>query len=123
MQGTLDHRGFLLGATSAIRQQIAKGINWLELFRKEISNRNPPLAEGIAGAVGLDGTQVLGLLDQHMQLAALGAAVRLGGHRLDAAAELAQVRGAARQRGATREERRLEALRGMYLRPTTMSPL
>lgn len=44
-----------------------------------------PLAEGITSAVGLDGTQMLGLLDQHMQLATFGAAIRLRGHRLDAA--------------------------------------
>jgi len=37
--------------------------------------KNPPLAEGVAGSIGLDGTQVLGLLDQHMQLAALGSPI------------------------------------------------
>lgn len=50
-----------------------------------------PFAEGIASAVGLDGTQVLGLFDQHMQLATFGAAIRLGSRRLDTSAEFAQV--------------------------------
>lgn len=50
-----------------------------------------PFAEGITSAVGLDGTQVLGLFNQHMQLATFGAAIRLGSCRLDTSAKLAQV--------------------------------
>jgi len=70
------------------------------------------LAEGVAGSIGLDGTQVLGLLDQHMQLAALGSPIRFGGHRLDTASKFAQIRRAACDGGATREERGFDVLRG-----------